>query len=292
MYTLLSDTRQSGAVIVGVDPSSGAKAALDWAAREAQLRGAPLLIAHSWGHLDYELPEAVTRTIGDSAFRTAATFLEGTAAGVRAAAPELKLDTVLLSEAPTEGLIGLAERAALLVVGRRGRGDLLAPLLGSVSHRLVAHAPVPVVVVPSTSTMTAPADGPVVVGVAREAPAPIGFAFTEAESRGTPLVAVRSWTLPSPYIVASAEAAAQLDADEGAELDSLLADARIMRPAVPVTTRVTSGAPDQVLLEAAEGAAVIVLGRHRRHHRTGLLLGSVPQRVLHRAEVPVAVVPN
>ncbi|WP_042365668.1 universal stress protein [Streptacidiphilus neutrinimicus] len=293
MYTLLTETRRPGAVLVGVDPSAGAKAALDWAVCEARLRDAPLLIAHSWNHLDYELPEALTRTIGDSTFRAAATFLEDIAAGVRATAPGLKIDTVLLSEAPTDGLISLAENAAVLVVGRRGRGDLLAPLLGSVSHRLVAHAPVPVVVVPHTTTGTAaPAGGTVVVGVAREAPAPVGFAFAEAEAQGAPLLAVRAWTLPSPYTVASEEAAAALDADESAELDTLLADARTMRPAVPVTTRVAFGAPDQVLLEAAADATMIVLGRHRLHHRTGLLLGTVPQRVLHRAEAPVAVVPN
>jgi nucleotide-binding universal stress UspA family protein len=234
MYTLLPETTQPNSVVVGLDQSSNAKAALDWAVGEARLRRTPLLIAHSWDHLDYELPQAATRHIGESAFRAAAAFLEDTAMHVRAGHPGLKVDTVLLSEAPTEGLIGLAEDAVLIVVGQRGHGGLLTPLLGSVSQSLVAHAPVPVVVVPYAPLPKA-AQGPVVVGVAPEAPGPVAFAFAEAEAQGAPLLAVRAWTLPSPYIVASAEATTSLDADEDAELGTLLADGRIMHPSVPVT---------------------------------------------------------
>jgi nucleotide-binding universal stress UspA family protein len=177
------------------------------------------------------------------------------------------------------------------VVGRRGLNSVLATLLGSVSQSLVAHAPVPVVVVPETWLPT-DAPGPVVVGVARAVLAPIALAFMEAEMRGAPLLAIRGWTLPSPYIVASREATASLDAAEDAELEALLADHRTLHPSVPVTTRVTSSAPEEALLDAATEAALIVLGRHRRHHRYGLPLGTVPHRVLHRAAAPVAVVPN
>lgn len=47
--------------------------------------------------------------------------------------------TVLLRE---------AEGADLLVVGSRGRGELAALVLGSVSHQRAQHAEVPIVLVP------------------------------------------------------------------------------------------------------------------------------------------------
>lgn len=49
---------------------------------------------------------------------------------------------------------------------------------------------------------------------------------------------------------------------------------------------------DALLQVAAErGARMIVVGSRREGPLTGLLLGSVPQQVLHRARVPVVVVP-
>lgn len=276
-------------VVVGVDRSAGADAALEWAAAEARLRDVPLRIANSWSNRDHELPEG--KPVGEPAYEDAALYLDEAAAALRTRWPGLDVDTVLLDEAPVEGLIGLVRDAGLLVVGRRGRNPFLTMLLGSVSQRLVAHAPVPVVVVPESPRPTA-AHAAVVVGVARELPEPLDFAFAEAEARGGPLIAVRGWTISNPYRAANPEAVAEIEAYERRELDSLVKVVRRRHPSVPTETRVEYATAEAALVEASESAALLVLGRHRRHDRYGLPLGRVPHRVLHLSDLPVAVVPG
>jgi nucleotide-binding universal stress UspA family protein len=282
--------------VVGLDDSAGARAALRWAAEEARLHGRPLRIVHAWYSREPGPREHRTETV-PTALRPAARLLDAAARQVRASYPDLDVDTVLLTEAPADALVRLSADAGLLVVGRRGSQRRVSVVLGSVGGYAVAHALVPVVVVPgpggTADAITAAGTGvPVVVGVTRGAPGPVLFAFAEAQARGAPLLAVRSWELSSPYVVSVGEDCAAMDADERAELGTLLADARRAYPSVPVGLRVTSLKPESALVDASAEAALLVLGRHRRHGRHGLPLGHVVHRVLHRADCPVAVVPG
>jgi nucleotide-binding universal stress UspA family protein len=284
-------TEPSKSVVVGLDQSAGARAALDWAATDAAARGAPLLIATSWSGLEREGPQEYQPNLAEPVHRAAVTFLEDAAAGVRTRHPGLHVDTSLMTEEPVEGLIRLAEDAEFVVVGRRGLNTFMTMLLGSVSQQLVAHAPVPVVVVPETPP-PAGDRAPVVVGLAREVTEPLDFAFAEAERRGAPLLAVRAWSISNPYLAANAEAVAQIEADEARELQSLVDVVHRRHPSVEVSTRVDFATAESAVVNASDGAALVVLGRHRRHSRFGLPLGQVPHRVLHMSDLPVAVVPN
>lgn len=63
-------------------------------------------------------------------------------------------------------------------------------------------------------------------------------------------------------------------------------------PALHVTTMVVQGRPSQVLLQAAEGAALLVVGARGAGALTRLMLGSTSTEVVHGAPVPVTVVPS
>ncbi|WP_084728776.1 universal stress protein [Streptacidiphilus neutrinimicus] len=286
-------TAPSKSVLVGLDQSDGARAAMDWAAAEAALRGAQLLIATAWSGLENEGPEGeeYEPNIADPVHRAATQFLEDAAADMRKRHPGLDVDTALMGDEPVEGLMRLAEDAGLVVVGRRGMNSILRALMGSVSQQLVAHSPAPVAVVPE-STAPIAERGPVVVGVARDVSEPLAFAFAEAETRGVPVLAVRAWTLSNPYIASNQEAVNGIEDEEERELRTLVDQMREPHPGVEVRTQVEFATAEAALINASEGASLIVVGRHRRHSRYGLPFGRVPHRVLHLSDLPVVVVPN
>lgn len=68
-------------------------------------------------------------------------------ASIPAGSPEVRVEGVLVHGQPDVVLLDEAADADLVVVGSRGRGGIAGLLLGSVSQRIVHHAPCPVVVV-------------------------------------------------------------------------------------------------------------------------------------------------
>ena len=131
----------TGVVVVGVDGSEGAGAALTWAADEAKLRGTRLRAVHVWSYLD-QAGEAFDPTYGeDDALRLLQQAVAGLGGDV-----DLELKTVC--DLPARGLLDSAQDADLLVVGARGMGGFQGLLLGSASQQVAQHAPCPVVIVP------------------------------------------------------------------------------------------------------------------------------------------------
>ena len=141
-----------GRIVVGVDDSEQAAAALRWALAEGVLRQATVEVVHSWSPPVSALPFGATLIIPvdeaavDAAARASVDELvEGALADVGAEPPEV-LRTVLPGS-PSVTLVDAAEGADLLVVGSHGRTGLSRLVLGSVAMACVNHAPCPVVVV-------------------------------------------------------------------------------------------------------------------------------------------------
>lgn len=300
------DSAQRG-VVVGIDGSAHAEQALEWAAGEAALRGVPLRIAHSGSLASYPVPEqdraALTRNIAEASDG----LLHEAEQRVRARYGELEVQTSTLSEDAVPGLIGLAGRAELMVVGSRGLNSFSSMLIGSVSQSLVAHAPCPVVVLRGAPTTAAPTDADVVAGAAAvanpvvlgaghgEAAAPVGFAFAEAARRGVPLRVVRGWRYPPSYggfIPFPIEDTGLRDQVEAEDLQEQVAAVRKEFPDVRVDFDVSMNEPAWVLVDASARAALVVIGANRGRRRFALPVGRVAQQVLHHAACPVAVVPH
>lgn len=74
-------------------------------------------------------------------------------------------------------------------------------------------------------------------------------------------------------------------------VDSELAELGGETSGIDIERAVVEGAPAPALLEAAEGAALLVVGSRGRGGFTGLLLGSVSQQCAHHAPCPLVIVP-
>jgi nucleotide-binding universal stress UspA family protein len=283
-------------IVAGTDGSEESLRAVDWAAREAALRGAPLRIVATAALLPRMTPRpgGKSGTYGtvtdvlvqdrDRALATAAERAARTAAGVLIDTDEL---TGPIAQSVTESGSG----ALMLVLGSRGTGAFTALLLGSVSRYAASHATCPVVV---TRDETPAPRGQIGVGVAD--PDSCGdaltFAFEEASLRHASLHAVHAWHTPQTDISRAGqmftESSVQASADAARQLASLLDEWRPKYPDVPVTYEVAHGHPARALTGLSARTDLVVIGR--RPGSPGP--GSVRNALLTHAHGPVAVVPS
>lgn len=133
-------------VVVGIDGSEAAKAALAWALDEARARRASLDVVHAWdlpliGHLGaLAFDPVMFRDVGQE-------VLDETISAAEAQATGVDVHRLLARGPAARVLIEQGRHADLLVIGARGLGGFTGLLLGSVSHRVATGAPCPVVVV-------------------------------------------------------------------------------------------------------------------------------------------------
>ncbi|MFA1542683.1 universal stress protein [Actinomadura monticuli] len=138
-----------GLIVVGVDGSAGADAALGFGIEEAALRGFDLRVVYgAWepGAVpDFELP---LFTDENKLRETRAAMLDMAVQPWKQRFPEVRVQVSLLLERPRDALLTAARDADLLVVGDRGTGSLDPLLLGATSSTMLHHAPCAVAIVP------------------------------------------------------------------------------------------------------------------------------------------------
>jgi nucleotide-binding universal stress UspA family protein len=141
-------------IVVGVDNSDGAKAALAFAHEEARLREATLRAVHAWqfGYIGYAGFEATMPAVGGDIRElraAAATTLDETLRQAIPDAGDVKIEQRVVEGTAGAVLVDESRDADLLVVGSRGHGGFAQLLLGSVSQQCAHHAACPVVIVRS-----------------------------------------------------------------------------------------------------------------------------------------------
>jgi nucleotide-binding universal stress UspA family protein len=279
-------------ILVGTDGSDGSRAAVRWAAREAERRDALLRVVHAF---DWEW-HAARYTVGseylDVARQHADAVIANATDEARGVAPAIHIKADAVIGNPVPQLLDSAADADLLVVGNRGRGGFASLLLGSVSQRLALHASCPVVVVRGDSDA-----GVVAVGV-DDSPAAeqvLDAAFTAATERGCGVVVIHTYLPPTPLWLASDVSAVEVetpeqDAIERERLEKQLVPWREKFPDVPVETVISHDSAAGVLVGVSKTAQLVVVGSRGHGALAGALLGSTGMQLVHHAHCPVLIV--
>lgn len=281
-------------VVVGVDGSPTSRVAVDWAARDAVLRAAPLTLLHVMptATMATWLDVPVTDDFWAERDRRAEQVIadaRGWVADAISATPPIDVRHQLAMAPAVPTMVDLSRDADLFVVGCRGLGGVGGLLLGSVSSGLVHHAHCPVAVIHDEDPLMDPSHAPVVVGIdgSEASDLAVSVAFGEASRRGVDLVAVHVWSDHTDDLVDG------FGGDLGEWADETLAE-RLAgwaehHPEVVVHRVVEQDHPARRLLDHSDKAQLLVVGSHGRGGASRLILGSVSSAVAHRARVPVIV---
>ena len=284
-------------IVVGVDGSPASKVAVQWAARDAELRKVPLTLVHvvratagTWLETP-SLPEWMRgqrergRQVIDDALKIVEESCQRGPAQVHCEMP---------SANAVPALVDLSKNADLVVVSRHGTGTLRGRHMGSVTSGLVYHAHCPVAVIHDEAPPNADvAQSPVLVGIdgSPESELATAIAFDEASRRKVGLTAVHAWSDVNQFdsVVSFNPHWPALRAVEDEIVAERLAGWVQRYPDVPVQRHIVRDEPARQLVETSEWAQLVVVGSHGSGGFAGMLLGSVSAAVVLLARVPVIV---
>ncbi|WP_067176489.1 universal stress protein [Microtetraspora niveoalba] len=264
-------------VVAGYDGSAFSETALRLAVREAQLRYAPLVVAHAW-QWPFAVPPSDPSIV--ETVRLSAEHLVGKGVALAATlAPRLAVRARLEHGSPASVLLTEAAAEELIVLGTRGAGGFERLRVGSTAVQVAGHAPCPVILVSGPGA----ASGPVVVGVddSPQSGRALGFALEEAALRHADVLAVHAWGEDEGP-----------PREVGARFQRIVAPWCEKYPQVRVSTSFAERPAAEALLSAGEDAALLVIGNRGHREPARVTLGVVTQAVLHDALCPVAVVPQ
>jgi nucleotide-binding universal stress UspA family protein len=137
-----------------------------------------------------------------------------------------------------------------------------------------------------------PDKGRIVVGIDGSAASEeaLSWAARQAELTHSSLEIVATWDWPPSYGWAIPFPDG-FDPEHGvhAMVDKAASDVRAQHPVIGITTRAIQGHPGPILVEASEGADLLVVGSRGHGEFVGMLIGSVSEFCATNAHCPVLV---
>jgi nucleotide-binding universal stress UspA family protein len=282
-------------IVVGVDESPAAKVAVQWAARDAELRKIPLTLVHAtspevatWPNV--RLPAGLARWHRDHGRRLVDDAFKVVEEACQHGGPA-EVHTEILPSAAVPTLVDLSKDAEMVVMGCRGSGRWPGRLMGSVSSGLLHYAHCPVAIIHDEDPlMPHPSKAPVLVGIDGSSASELAtaIAFDEASRRDVGLIAVHAWSDVDVSEWPGIDwPATQSMAEE--VLAERLAGWQEQCPDVQVSRTVVRDEPARQLVQRSEEAQLVVVGSRGRGGFAGMLVGSVGETVAQMARMPVIV---
>jgi len=277
-------------VVVGMDSSDEAAAALRWAQAYAGADDAIVAI-HSW-ETPYAVYMAVTPPQLGDLEQLAKEELERLLSG----SGDPRIVPMLLEGRPGESIVSEGRDADAIVIGHRGTSRV-SMMLGSTANYVLHHATRPVIVVHGDGGS---ATRRVVVGVddhglddGGDNHAVRALRWAYAVPGVERIEVLHAWSLqPTAYDFFGTVQLYERDVEAATAgvVDRVVDIAGPPPAGVELVRRVVRESAGRALLEASSGADLVVVGSRGRGGFTGLLLGSTSGEVAAHCAVPVAVI--
>ncbi|NUS73125.1 MAG: universal stress protein [Corynebacteriales bacterium] len=287
--------QHDGPIVVGIDGSPEALEAVRWAAREAAIRDRPvnLVYAKEWPVAGLPMWPVWNAEFGKSLDEAAVSLLSAAKATISELAPEVTVISESVEGTASSVLLTAAEKANLVVLGRRGTGGFGNILIGSTAVHVTRHAACPTAVVPLPHDQSK--RDWIVTGIDGSAHSQdtLELAFQESSLRRAPLRVVRAWSHPVLDAPALDLPFPPLPEDLVAEQERVVGETVAgwseKYPDVHVERVVVKRHVVRALLENSHDAQLLIVGARGEGGFAGLLLGSVSEALVRHAECPVIV---
>lgn len=299
-------------ILVPLDGSALAKQALPYA-QEVTATGGELVLFHAVEELgDVRDPRGQVGRPGEATDRqrieASKQHLTMLADGLRKASPGLDVSVTVAIGDPAEQILRVAgeTNVGMIVIASHGRGALGRWTYGSVADRISRQAPVPVMIVRpredeksigevAVHRLLVPLDGsvfaeqalPVAAELAKRLQVPIQLIRAIEPTREIAMA-----TAPAAPISADLYTELRREAVTDAQQSLDRAAATLADSGATITSRVLDGPATGAILDAAKPGDLIVLASHGRSGIKRWVLGSVAEKLVRLAPVPVVLVPS